>query len=243
MRHLLKLALLMLAGVASYYVYGFTVQVAPFPIALGAAGSLVGTYVGLAFADVPSDQRSRAMYVARAAMIVEALYGFLFVLAQQSPEWFAVPMHPALSIALAALHGAAFSVLAFFVSLFIVHERGGLPETPADARDRVIVETLHAIVTRLDAPRLAASDRPLLEKDVSSVRLETSGEPLSGQIAAISDGRTADGRRTDTEGDAEDFSSNVETSRKTYICKRCGAGPFSFADLGRHSHQHKRDAV
>lgn len=123
MKHLIKIALTALAAVASFYVYGFTALVAPWYVALGAAGSLVGTYIGLAFADIPIEQRGKAMYVAWAAMITEALYGVLYVLSVQSPEVFHAPLSLWLSVPLAVLHGAAFSVMAFFVSLFVVHER------------------------------------------------------------------------------------------------------------------------
>lgn len=123
MKHLIKVALVCLASVAAYLVYGFTSQVAPWYVATGAAGSLVGTYIGLAFAEVPIPQRPRAIQVARGAMVVEAIYGFLFVLSVQSPEVFHAPLSLWISVPLAGLHGAAFSILAYFVSLFVVHER------------------------------------------------------------------------------------------------------------------------
>lgn len=123
MRHLIKVALTLLACVASFYVYGFTALVAPWYVALGAASSLVGTYIGLAFADIPPEQRNKAMGVATAAMIIEALYGVLYVLSVQSPEVFRAPLSLWLSVPLAFLHGAAFSVMAFCVSVFVVHEQ------------------------------------------------------------------------------------------------------------------------
>jgi len=123
MKHLIKIALIFLAAVAASYVYGFTALIAPWYVALGAAGSLVGTYIGLAFADIPLEQRPKAMAVAWAAMVIEALYGVLYVLSIQSPEVFHAPLSLWLSVPLAILHGAAFSVMAFFVSLFVVHER------------------------------------------------------------------------------------------------------------------------
>lgn len=60
MRHIIKLALILLAAVASYYVYRFTALVADEFIAYGAACSLVCTYVGLAWARIPESQRIRA---------------------------------------------------------------------------------------------------------------------------------------------------------------------------------------
>lgn len=130
MRHLIKVALTLLACVASFYVYGFTALVAPWYVALGAASSLVGTYIGLAFADIPPEQRGKAMGVATAAMIIEALYGVLYVLSVQSPEVFRAPLSLWLSVPLAFLHGAAFSVMAFCVSVFVVHEMRGTIDHP-----------------------------------------------------------------------------------------------------------------
>src|SRR5688500_5928715 len=121
MRHLIKLALVFLAAVAAYFVYGFTIHVAPELVAWLAAGSLVGTYIGLAFADIPQHQQARAQWVARWACGIEAAYGVLYVLHEQSPEWFAAPLPLWASVLLACLHGAPISVLAYCVSLFVVH--------------------------------------------------------------------------------------------------------------------------
>lgn len=186
MKHLIKLALVCLAAVAASLVYGFTALVAPWYIALGAAGSLVGTYIGLAFADVPAEQRDRAIYVARGAMVVEALYGFLYVLSLQSPEVFQTPLSLWLSVPLAALHGAAFSILAYFVSLFVVHERGGVAHPdPAAERDRAIVEVLERVLDRFgshDAPAapLPAPDVPrLIQADPEEETIEVGGKVVS----------------------------------------------------------------
>ncbi len=131
MRHLIKIALVLLASVAAYYVYGFTSMVADQWIAYGAAGSLVGTYVGLAFAEIPARQSKRAALVAQGAMAIEAIYGTLYVLQVQSPELFVRPLPIWASIALAVLHGGAFSVLAFFVSMFVVNAGNDAPHMPA----------------------------------------------------------------------------------------------------------------
>ena len=82
MHHLIKVALVALATVAAYFVYGFTAAVAPWPVAVASAGSLVGTYLGLAFADIPARQRERASRVALGAMLIEACYGTLYVRAR-----------------------------------------------------------------------------------------------------------------------------------------------------------------
>ncbi|HNB06948.1 MAG TPA: hypothetical protein PKV97_13530 [Thauera aminoaromatica] len=199
MKHLIKLALFCLAAVAAYLVYGFTALVAPWYVALGAAGSLVGTYIGLAFADVPAAQRPRAIMVARGAMVVEAVYGFLFMLSVQSPEVFHTPLSLYLSVPLSILHGAAFSVLAYFVSLFVVHEARGVPDAaPIEPRDQAIVDALGAVVevsravlARLDEPRSIAAPEPiqavpLLEQDVDQT-IQVGGKAVSlRKLAEIS---------------------------------------------------------
>ncbi|MEI6181466.1 MAG: hypothetical protein WCP31_11975 [Chloroflexales bacterium] len=75
MHHVIKVALVLLASVAAFLVYGFTALIAPWPVAVFAAGSLVSTYIGLAFADISAGQQRNAVRVAVAAMVIEALYG------------------------------------------------------------------------------------------------------------------------------------------------------------------------
>lgn len=181
MKHLIKLALVLLAGTAAYFVYEFVSQVAAFGVALFASGSLVGTYIGLAFADIPVAQRPRAVWVARIAMGIEAAYGFLYVFSLQSPEVFQRPLSLWLSVPLAALHGASFSVLAYFVSLFVVHEQnsvaqGGTP-TAAEQRDRAIIGALEAVVARIDAPSVPLAAPQLT--DSGAERLTVDGEEIS----------------------------------------------------------------
>lgn len=181
MKHLIKLALVLLAGTAAYFVFEFVSQVAAFGVALFASGSLVGTYIGLAFAEIPQVQRPRAVWVARIAMGIEAAYGFLYVLSLQSPEVFQRPLNVWLSVPLAALHGASFSVLAYFVSLFVVHEQAGVAHrgtlTVADERDRAIIGTLETIVARIESPP-APLLVPRLTED-SAERLTIDGEEIS----------------------------------------------------------------
>lgn len=176
MKHLIKLALILNAGVAAAFVWLFS---SPFGWLIGAlaAGSLVGTYIGLAFADIPAEQRPRALWVAGAACSVEALYGFLYVLSQQSPEWFAAPMPIWLSVCLAALHGSAFSVLAFFISLFVVHSwREADAPSAIERRDQLLIEALERLLPRLDAPALPGT-MPVAEI-AAVVSAETTTAPV-----------------------------------------------------------------
>lgn len=169
MKHIIKLAMVALAVVATYYVAMFTAQVAPLWVAVAASGSLVCSYVGLAFADIPQAQQRQARAVAVAAMVIEALYGFLYVLHVQSPAVFAAPLPLWLSVPLAALHGAPFTVLLYFVSLFIVHGNQSAPSVTATAtRDDAIVASL-ASLTQL--------------VDVVVARLDTDPQPARNQVA------------------------------------------------------------
>lgn len=162
MRHLIKIALVLLAGVAAWLVFGFGSAVLPLPVAALSAGSLVATYIGLAFADIPQSQQARAIKVAWAAMVVEALYGTLYVLSLQYPAFFAQPPVWA-AVPLAMLHGASFSVLAFFVSLFVFHGQrdGSAIVSPEERVALIFAETLAARLPALPeqaiyaAPRLA----------------------------------------------------------------------------------------
>lgn len=168
MRHLIKLALFLLAAVAAYFVYGFTAQVAPVPVAVLAAGSLVGTYIGLAFADIPRGQRRRAQTVAQVAMGIEAAYGALYVLSLQYPAFFERPP-VVFAVLFALLHGAAFSILAYFVSMFVVHDRaeddGGTPE------QRVAAQVADALRPLLAPPAQPTYPRPALVDDAATQAL------------------------------------------------------------------------
>lgn len=159
MKHLIKLALIALATVAAYFVFGFTSSVAPLPVAVAAAGSLVGTYIGLAFATIPDRQRARAGRVALGAMLIEAAYGSLYVLALQYPDFFAAPPW-FVAVPVAILHGAAFSVLAYFVSLFVVNEAESAQE-PAHAAHGDALDAVRLLVQELrSVPALPALPAP-----------------------------------------------------------------------------------
>lgn len=143
MKHTIKFALVCLASVAAYLVYSFAALILPTPVAVAAAGSLVTTYVGLAFADIPASRQRTAQGVAIVAMGIESLYGVLWCLALQYPAFFSTP--PLwVSIPVAFLHGGSFSVLCFFVSLLVVHEK-------SDSTDSTDNTALHSIASTLNA--------------------------------------------------------------------------------------------
>lgn len=173
MKHLIKFSMFALAIVSTYFVGKFTAQVAPPLVAIGAAVSLVATYVGLAFADIPQEQRAKALWVARCAMGIEAIYGTLYVLSEQTPGIFAAPLNLWVSVPLAALHGSVFSILLYFVSLFIVHERGqDAPVlTPEQQFMRETVTTLREIVqTQRLLPVQAAPVAELADTKAEMIR-------------------------------------------------------------------------
>lgn len=164
MKHIIKFSMFFLAVVSTYFVGRFTHMVAPPIVAVGAALSLVATYVGLAFADIPARRREQATWVARVAMGIEAVYGTLYVLSEQTPSVFAAPMSLWLSIPLAILHGSVFSVLLYFVSLFIVHERGETEApTLADQRDQLMIETITTLRDVVQQQRLLPAASPVME--------------------------------------------------------------------------------
>jgi len=177
MRHIIKVALVLLAGVAAYFVYGFTAQVAPLPVAVLAAGSLVGTYLGLAFADIPDGQQRNAVRVAWAAMGVEAIYGTLFVLSLQYPAFFHAPPVWA-AVPLAALHGGAFSVLAFFVSLFIFHAQrdGAVVVSP---EERVAVILAEALRPMLATPPALMEPQATYPRALPVAEPEETAQPMA----------------------------------------------------------------
>lgn len=152
-RHIITVAGVLLAVVASYFVKEFTAQVVgkdAWLVPWLSACSLVGTYCGLAFADIPTEQQHKVKYVAGAAMFIEASYGTLYVLSLQHPGWF-VGLEWYAAVPLAALHGAPFTVLLFLVSLFVTHRTTGT--TTLDA--------LRQQVTTLTAAR----DEAMSERD------------------------------------------------------------------------------
>lgn len=145
MRHIIKLSLVFLASVAAYLVYSFASMILPTPVAVAAAGSLVATYVGLAFATIPAARQRKAQGVAVVAMAIEALYGVLWCLSVQYPTFFTTP--PLwVAIPVAFLHGGSFSVLCFFVSLLVVHEQSTKHST--DSTDG---NALHTIANAMQA--------------------------------------------------------------------------------------------
>jgi hypothetical protein len=120
-RSIIQFAMVLLAIVAMFLVYDFSLHIYPWWVALLSAGSLVGVYIGLGWAPIPQERHKLAIGISGLAMGIEMVYGTLAGLARLSPDWFAMPLPAWAIIALALLHGAPFTVLLFFVSMLVLH--------------------------------------------------------------------------------------------------------------------------
>jgi hypothetical protein len=118
---IIRSAMVLLAVVAMFLVYDFSLHIFPWWVALLSAGSLVGVYIGLGWAPIPQERHKLAIGISALAMGIEMVYGTLAGLARLSPDWFAMPLPTWAIIALALLHGAPFTVLLFFVSMLVLH--------------------------------------------------------------------------------------------------------------------------
>lgn len=218
MRHLIKIAMVVLAIVATYYVYAFTAHVAPMAVAIASASSLVLVYVGLAFARIGDDQRPAATAVGVTAMLIEAVYGVLYVLSVQSPEIFAAPLPLWLSIVLAVLHGAPFTILLYFVAHFVVSEqREATPE-------QQIVATLQA------AQRQFLVD--MLRGNESYARL--SDQPTYPPPMEMHEDRALCEPTPDS---ADTAAAPIARDR---VCKYCGTDGLSMSEIMAHGRTYKR---
>ena len=219
MKHLIKLAMIMTASVATYYVFAFTAHVAPLAVAIASAGALVATYVGLAFAPIPAGQRQNATAVALIAMGIEALYGVLYVLGVQSPELFVEPLPFWLSLSLAVLHGAPFTVLLYFVSRFVVHGSGDL--TPQ--------ERLYEAMQQAQQDWLKGT-----------VQQALTGPPpllLPRQASYPPPVRSHEAETTDLASEHIADESPVAADR---TCKYCGTSNLTMSQVMEHGRTHKR---
>jgi hypothetical protein len=120
-RSIIQFAMVLLAIVAMFLVYDFSLHIYPWWVALLSAGSLVGVYIGLGWAPIPQERHRLAIGISALAMGIEMVYGTLAGLARLSPDWFAMPLPAWAIIALALLHGAPFTILLFFVSMLVLH--------------------------------------------------------------------------------------------------------------------------
>lgn len=109
----------MLALAAAYGVYEFQREFVPSLVALISAAAFELTYLALAF--VETQDRRRAQAVAVAAVVVSVLYNSLSALFHKAPGLLDAPDLWAV-VALAVLHGAPLAVIAYNLSVLLMHE-------------------------------------------------------------------------------------------------------------------------
>jgi hypothetical protein len=115
-------ALLLLAGTASYGVYQFQLLFVPHIVALISAASFEATYIGLAIATLTQTSKKRAAVVSLAAVAVSIVYNSLSALFHLSPELLAKE-YLWLNGILALLHGLPLALVAYFVADLIIHQQ------------------------------------------------------------------------------------------------------------------------
>jgi hypothetical protein len=119
-----RLALVMLALTAAYGVYEFQLVFVPWWIALASATAFELVYVALAVLETPD--RRRAAAIAFTAVAVSVVYNSLAALFTRRPEALAnTPLWA--DVLLAGLHGAPLAIVAYNLSVLLVHQR-----TPAE---------------------------------------------------------------------------------------------------------------
>jgi hypothetical protein len=129
MRHIIKLSLVLLAVVTTFFVYDTMLMVAPWWVAVASSVSLASVYVGLAFTPIPHYQRSTAVTIAGSALGIEASMGIVHALRIMAPSLF-VDMPMWAIIGMSVLFGVPFSALLFAVAHFVVHQHGGDDDNP-----------------------------------------------------------------------------------------------------------------
>jgi len=141
--YLARAALVMLALTASYGVYEFQVLFTPAWVALASAAAFELVYVALAV--LKTFDRVRATRIAAAAVGVSVTYNSLAALFTRRADLLAMPPVWA-DVALALLHGAPLALIAYNISLLLVHQR-----TPAEQAEtqRIALEHMEVTAGRL----------------------------------------------------------------------------------------------
>jgi hypothetical protein len=169
-RSIIQFAMVLLAIVAMFLVYDFSLHIYPWWVALLSAGSLVGVYIGLGWAPIPQERHKLAIGISALAMGIEMVYGTLAGLARLSPDWFTMPLPTWAIIALALLHGAPFTVLLFFVSMLVLH---GNRDTTQVVNDPyiIIAEQQQQMARQMEAmtQRIECLSKPALTDDTPQI--------------------------------------------------------------------------
>lgn len=232
----------MLALAASWGVYSFAAMYVPQWVAIVQAAAFELTYIGLAITrGLTDEQRKRATAISIGAVVVSVLYNSIDGFFVRNPTWLIGLPWEAEALG-AFLHGAPLAVVAYLVADLLLHS--GVAGSATHEDDSYIgAQPSYSPARIMDQPTYPA---PVLSVRPSAT-VDMQKEAPAVIPAEMTDGRTADGPRTATKTTHEDSALDVETPRKAYErkyhCKRCGQGPMSFSELGRHSRQCKQETA
>lgn len=151
---LAALPLPMLALAASYGVYTFNALFVPAWVALVSAAAFELTYVALAV--VRTTERRRATVIAVSAVVVSVLYNTLAGLFHIRPALLDARVLWA-DVALAVLHGLPLAVVAYNVSVLLLHAPAAHEAAPLAHGTRGRRRTVRGLVAALRESRAAAA--------------------------------------------------------------------------------------
>lgn len=144
MKHLLpRLALVMLALTAAYGVYEFQATFTPPWVAFVSAAAFELVYISLSVLETPD--RRRATMIATTAVAVSVIYNSLAALFTRQPDLLiGTPLWA--NVALVVLHGAPLAIVAYNLSVLLVHAK-----TPAEQAEtnRIMLEQMEITAGRM----------------------------------------------------------------------------------------------
>lgn len=145
---MLKVSMVFLAVVTTYFVFDTMQMVAPTWVSVASSLALSMVYVGLAYAKISPQQRTSAMIIAGSALAIEASMGVIHTLRILAPDIF-TDMDGRFIGFLAFLFGVPFSALLFSIAHFVVHESEDLKETRLTAVVQNVTEIANATNTAM----------------------------------------------------------------------------------------------
>ena len=153
-----RLPLPMLALAASHGVYSFGTLYMPWYFALISAAAFELTYVGLAVANLQTDdERRRARNISVGAVVVSILYNAVAAYFHRNPSTL-VDMRWQAEAGLALLHAAPLATVAYLVASLLLHSESVL-ETSASTSLAVNADDFSPKITVVNRP-IPASMRP-----------------------------------------------------------------------------------
>lgn len=182
MKHLLpRLALVMLALTAAYGVYEFQATFTPAWVAFVSAAAFELVYISLSVLETPD--RRRATMIATTAVAVSVIYNSLAALFTRQPDLLInTPLWA--NVALVVLHGAPLAIVAYNLSVLLVHARTPAEQARNDAEhERITMEQF-----TITAGRITTTVRQL--SAVTGIPVSTLYRRLE-QPAELTDGNSA----------------------------------------------------